>query len=97
MNEVFTGRLLIILHYELSVAIFYRELRTELVAPFDFKITPPHGPHGKHRIPLLWMHVYSCFAWQQTSYISELLFGADRKENSLSSIVASVRVYRAVA
>jgi hypothetical protein len=43
------------------------------------------------------MHDYICVAWQQPSYISVLLLGADRTENSFSSIVASVRIYRAVA
>jgi hypothetical protein len=76
------------------MAIFYRVLRTELVAPF--KITPLHGPHGKHRLPLLWMHVYSCVAWQHTSYMSVLLLGADRIENSFPSIVACIRAYGAV-
>jgi hypothetical protein len=84
-------------HDELSVAIFSRELSTELVALFVFKITPLNGLHGKHCLPLLWIYVYSCVAWQQTNYISVLLLGADIIENSFSSIVASVRVYRAVA
>jgi hypothetical protein len=44
------------------VAVFHRDLRTELVALFVFKITPLHGPHGKQRLPLLWMYVYSCVA-----------------------------------
>jgi hypothetical protein len=42
---------------------------TVTVAPFVFKITPLHGPHGKHRLPSLCMHVYRCVAWQQTSSI----------------------------
>jgi hypothetical protein len=46
---------------------------------------------------MLWMHVYSCIAWQQTSYISILLLGADRIENSFPSIVISIHVYRYVA
>jgi hypothetical protein len=71
---------------ELSVAIFYRQLRTELVAPFVFKITPLHEPHGK-RLPLLWMHVYSCLACQHTSYSVVLLLGADRIENTISFLV----------
>jgi hypothetical protein len=79
------------------VAVSHRELRTELVVRFVFKITPLHGSHGKHRLSLLWMHVYSCVVWQQTSYISVLLLDADRTENSFPSIVASIRVYRAVA
>jgi hypothetical protein len=54
---------------------------TELVAPFVFKITPLHGPHGKHRLPSSWMHVYSCVAWQETYCISGLLLGADTIEN----------------
>jgi hypothetical protein len=29
------------------------------VAPFVFKITPLHGPQGKHRLPLFSMHIYS--------------------------------------
>jgi hypothetical protein len=45
-----------------SVAIFHQKLRTELVAPFVFKVTPLGGPHGKYHLPLLWMHVYSCVA-----------------------------------
>jgi hypothetical protein len=49
------------------------------------------------RLPLLWMHVYSCVAWQQISYISVLLLGADCIENSFPSVVASVCVYRAVS
>jgi hypothetical protein len=49
-----------------------------LVAPFVFKITPLRGPHGKLRLPVLWMHVYSCVAWQRTFYISVILLGADR-------------------
>jgi hypothetical protein len=79
------------------MAIFYGELRTELVVPFIFKITLLHALDGKPRLPLLWMHVYSCVAWQQISYISMLLLGADCIENSFPSIVATVRVYRAVA
>jgi hypothetical protein len=104
MNKIFYSHVkssqvdfLFFFHDELSVAIFHRELKTELIAPFLFKITPLNGPHGKHRLPLLWMHVYSCVAWQQTSCISVLLLGADCIENSFPSIVASVRVYRAVA
>jgi hypothetical protein len=65
--------------------------------PFAFKITPLHEPHGKHDLPLLWIHAYRCVAWQQTSYSSVLLLSADRIENSFLSIVACSRVYRAVA
>jgi hypothetical protein len=79
------------------VAIFYQELRTELVTLFVFKITPLHGPHGKHRRPLLWLQDYSCVAWQHTSYSAMLLLGSDRIENGFPSIVACIRVYRAVA
>jgi hypothetical protein len=43
------------------------------------------------------MHVYRWVSWQQTSYISVLLLGADGIENSVSCIVASIRVYKAVA
>jgi hypothetical protein len=43
------------------------------------------------------MHVCSCVAWQKTSYISVLLLGSDSTENSFRSVVAFVRVYRAVA
>jgi hypothetical protein len=32
------------------------------------------------------MHVYRCVAWQQTSYISVFLLGADRKETSFSIV-----------
>jgi hypothetical protein len=35
------------------------------VATMVFKITPLHGPHGKHSLPLLCMHVYCCVAWQR--------------------------------
>jgi hypothetical protein len=55
-----------------------------LTAPFVLKITPLHGPHGKHRLPLLWIHVYSCVAWWQISYSSVLLLGADGMENTFS-------------
>jgi hypothetical protein len=75
------------------MAIFHRELRTELVAAFVFKITPLHRPHGKHHLPLLWMHDYSCVAWQQTSYISVLLLGADRIENTVSLLLLPVFVF----
>jgi hypothetical protein len=43
------------------------------------------------------MHVYYSVALQQTSYISVLLPGADRIENNFPSIVACIRVYKAVA
>jgi hypothetical protein len=33
-----------------------------LVAPIIFEITPLHGHHGKHRLKLLRMHVYSFVA-----------------------------------
>jgi hypothetical protein len=54
---------------ELSVAIFYRVLRTQnwIVVLFVFKITPLHGPQGKHSLPLLWMHAHRSVAWQQSS------------------------------
>jgi hypothetical protein len=39
---------------ELSLAVFHRKLRTELVAPFVFKITALHWPYRKRRLPLLW-------------------------------------------
>jgi hypothetical protein len=52
-----------------------------------FKITPLHGPHGKHRLSFLWMQVYGFVAWHYTSYSSVLLI----------SIVSCIRVYRAVA
>jgi hypothetical protein len=42
------------------------------------------------------MHVYRCVAWQQTSCTSVLLLGADHMENSFPSIVACIRVYKAV-
>jgi hypothetical protein len=70
------------------VAISYREL-TELVAPIVFKITPLHGPHGKHRLLLLRMRVYSFVAWQYTSYCSVHLLGADHIEYSLLCIVVT--------
>jgi hypothetical protein len=59
------------------------------VAPFVFKITPLHRRHGKQRLPLLWMHVYSCVALQQIYCISLILLGTDHIENSFLSIVAS--------
>jgi hypothetical protein len=43
------------------------------------------------------MHVYGCVAWQQISYISVSLFGANRIENSFPSVVTCIRVYNAVA
>jgi hypothetical protein len=45
----------------------------------------------------LWMHVYRCISWQQVSYISVFLLGADCMEKHLPSSVACIRVYRAVA
>jgi hypothetical protein len=78
---------------ELSMAIFYRELRTELVTPFIFKITPLCGPHGKHHFPLLWIHVYSCIAWQQTFYSSMSLLGADHIENTVSFVLLPVFLF----
>jgi hypothetical protein len=75
------------------VAIFYREHGTELAAPFVFKITPLHVPHGKHRLPLLWMHVYSCVAWKQTSYISVLLLGVGRIKNTVSLLLLPLFVF----
>jgi hypothetical protein len=51
------------------------------------------GPHGKHRLPLLWMHVSSCVVWQQTSYISVRLLGADRIENIVSLLLLLVFVF----
>jgi hypothetical protein len=63
------------------------------LAPFDFKITPFHG---KHRLPLLWMHDYHCVAWQQTSCISMLLLDADSIENCLSLLLRLVCFYIAV-
>jgi hypothetical protein len=71
---------------EVSVTNFYRELRTHkwTVAQLFFKITPLHGHHGKPRLPLLWKHAYRCVAWQQISYNSVILLGADRIENTVS-------------
>jgi hypothetical protein len=43
------------------------------------------------------MHVDNYVTWQQTSYISVLLFDADGTENTFPSVVASIPVYRAVA
>jgi hypothetical protein len=100
MNEVFQSHtkssqadFLFFFYDELSVAIFYRELRTEIAAPFVFKITHLHGPHGKHRLPLLWMHVYSCVVGQQNSYIFVLLLGEDRIENTVSLLLLPVFVF----
>jgi hypothetical protein len=45
---------------------------------------------------LLWMHVYCCVAWQQSSCISILLLGADSVENSLSLSLRLVHFYIAV-
>jgi hypothetical protein len=39
------------------------------------------------------MHVYRCVAWQQASFISMPLLGADRTENSFPSLVDYIRVY----
>jgi hypothetical protein len=71
------------------VAISYRELRTELVAPTVFKITPLHGPQGKRCLLLLRMHVYSFVAWQQTFYCFMRLLGANSTENTVSPILLS--------
>jgi hypothetical protein len=65
-------------------------------APFVFKITPLHEPHGKHRIPLSWMNVYSCVAWQQTSHISMLVLCADGIETVSLLLLRLVRFYIAV-
>jgi hypothetical protein len=78
------------------VAILHGELRTELVAPFIFKITLLHEPYGKLYLSSLWMRVYLCVAWQQTSCISLLLLGTDSIENSLSLLLRLVRFYIAV-
>jgi hypothetical protein len=100
MNKVFQPNFksshvdfLFLFYDEPSVAIFHRELRTELVAPSVFKTTILHGPHGKHSLPFLWMHVYSCLALQQTSYISVLLLGADRIENTVSLLLLPLFVF----
>jgi hypothetical protein len=39
------------------------------------------------------MHVYICVAWQQTSYVSVLLLGADRIENTVSLLLLPVFVF----
>jgi hypothetical protein len=46
-----------------------------------------HGPHRKHRLSLLWIHVCRFVAWQQTSYISVLLLGPDSIENTVSLLL----------
>jgi hypothetical protein len=68
-----------------------------LVALFVLKITSLHAPHGKHHLPLLWIYVYSCVPWQQTSHSSVLLLGADCTENSFPSVFVCINVYKAVA
>jgi hypothetical protein len=100
MNKIFQSHFkssqvdfLFFFYDELSVIIFYRELRTELVAPFALKVTPLHGPHGKHRLTFWWMHVYSYVSWQQTSYIFMLLLGADIIENTVSLLLLLVFVF----
>jgi hypothetical protein len=50
----------------------------------------------KHRLPLLWMHVYSCVAWQQTSYSSVFLFGADHIGNTVSLLLLPLFVFTEV-
>jgi hypothetical protein len=47
-----------------------------------FNVTPLHESHGKHRILLLRMHVYSYVVWQQTSYSSVLLLSEDSIEKT---------------
>jgi hypothetical protein len=91
-----------------ALGAFPKEFRSKLLKAtehnmlhFSAQLQPAHfkgllcTPHGKHRLPLLWMHVYLCVAWQQTSYISVLLLGADRIENTVSLLLRFV--YRAVA
>jgi hypothetical protein len=56
-------------------------------------VRPLHGPHGKLRLPLLWMHVYRFVAWQQTFYIYVLLLGADRIENTVSLLLLPLIVF----
>jgi hypothetical protein len=73
---------------EISVVIFYRELRTQ-----NSELNRIAGPHGKHRFQLLSMHVYRCVAWQQTSYISVLLLGAGRIGNTVSLPLLPVFVF----
>jgi hypothetical protein len=98
MNKVFQSHFkssqvdfLFLFYDELSVVMFYREFRN--IAPFAFKITPLHGFHGKHRLPLLWMHVYSCVAWKQTSYISVHLLGVDSIESTVSLLLLPLFVF----
>jgi hypothetical protein len=39
------------------------------------------------------MHVYSCIAWQQTSYIFVLLLGVDRIENTVPLLLLPLSVF----
>jgi hypothetical protein len=39
------------------------------------------------------MHVYSCVAWQQTSYVSVLLLGVDLTEDTVSLLLLPVFVF----
>jgi hypothetical protein len=64
-----------------------------IVAPFVLKVTPLHGPNGRHRLQLLWMHVCRCIAWQQTSYISVLSPSADGVENAVSLLLLQYPPY----
>jgi hypothetical protein len=43
------------------------------------------------------LQAYRWVAWQEISHISVLLLGTDSIENSFLSIVACIRVYKAVA
>jgi hypothetical protein len=69
------------------------------VTPFVFEISPLHGPHGKHRLPLLGMHVCRCVPWQQIFLYIYPCFArrGQHRKHSLPSIAAAIRVYRAVA
>jgi hypothetical protein len=62
---------------------------SRFVAPIVFKITPLHGPHGKHRLLSLRMRVYRFVGWKWTSYCSVRLLGADRIEKTISPILLS--------
>jgi hypothetical protein len=77
LYSIFIGRLLIL------------QLRTcrGYLLPIVFGITSLHGPHGKYRLLLLRMRVYSFVSWQQSSGCSVRLFGANRIENSFLHIV----------
>jgi hypothetical protein len=99
MNEAFQSEFkssqvdfLFLFYDEIFVVIFYRELRIQnwTVKPFVFKIDPLHGPHVKHRLPLLWMHVYRYVAWQQTFCISTIFLGVDSIENSLVRVTVTL-------